>query len=294
MARDNSPLPFIIAFLALVAGAIAMAISPAFVRLAEVGPFASAFWRASFAIPFLFVWGLMEVKRSEQELSNLMRFDKAVLLAGFFFAGDLFFWHLSILNTTIANATLLSCLAPVWVLLLSGAFIGEPVGRNAYFGLALCLLGTAALIGSSLAIDPNRLIGDIYGLITSVFFGLYFLAVRVARRQHGAGALTFMNTVITATLLLGVTLIAGNEFWPATLAGVASLVALGVVSQTLGHGLLAVALGSLSAVFSSLVIFIEALAAAFFAWLIFDEILTPLQLLGGAFILFGIWVARPR
>jgi drug/metabolite transporter (DMT)-like permease len=47
-------------------------------------------------------------------------------------------------------------------------------------------------------------------------------------------------------------------------------------------------------VFSSLVIFLEAIAAALFGWLILAEALTPIQGLGGALILVGIWAARPR
>ena len=63
--------------------------------------------------------------------------------------------------------------------------------------------------------------------------------------------------------------------------------------QAGGQGLLAVALGTLSAVFSSLVIFIEAIAAAFFGWLLFSESMGPLQLAGAGLILGGIWLARP-
>ncbi|MCO5134608.1 MAG: EamA family transporter [Phyllobacteriaceae bacterium] len=54
------------------------------------------------------------------------------------------------------------------------------------------------------------------------------------------------------------------------------------------------ALGSLSAAFSSLVIFVEALAAAFFGWAVFGETLSPLQFAGAALILTGIWIARPK
>ena len=43
-------------FAALVAGALAMGISPIFVRLADVGPFASAFWRGTLALPLLWTW----------------------------------------------------------------------------------------------------------------------------------------------------------------------------------------------------------------------------------------------
>ena len=40
--------------------------------------------------------------------------------------------------------------------------------------------------------------------------------------------------------------------------------------------------------------FLEAVAAALFGWAILGEALTLVQSLGGALILFGIWVARPE
>ena len=69
---------------------------------------------------------------------------------------------------------------------------------------------------------------------------------------------------------------------------------LGTLSHAGGQGLLSLALGSLSAAFSSLVIFIEALAGALFGWLFFGEELTPTQIAGALAILAGIWVARPK
>ena len=73
-----------------------------------------------------------------------------------------------------------------------------------------------------------------------------------------------------------------------------ALLAMAWVSHVGGQGLLALALGHLSAAFSSLVIFLEALAAAFFGWVFFDEALGMPQYIGGAAILLGIWIARPR
>jgi len=285
-----------VAFAALTMGAIAMGISPVFVRYSEVGPFASAFWRVFLALPVLLVWAWWELRSNNKKLK--LSFPPAVLWSGLLFAGDLIFWHLAIVNTTMANATLMACLAPVWVIMFSGAFIGEPVGRNSYVGLILCLFGAAMLIGSSYNIDPSRIKGDLYGLVTSVFFGLYFLAIRVARRTKGSGELTLLSTIITTACLLVVALlataIASQAFFPSSGKGVASLILLGTISHAGGQGLLAVALGSLSAVFSSLVIFIEAISGAFFGWLVFDENLSPTQLAGAVSILLGIWIARPR
>ncbi len=287
-----------LAFTALVAGAMAMGISPVFVRISEVGPFVSAFWRVATALPVLAIWAILEVRyhasSSGKPQKSVFDFSRPVLLAGLFFAGDLVFWHLSILNTTMANATLMSCLAPVWVILLSGAVIGEPVPPRSYAGLALCISGAAMLVGSSYAVDPHRIIGDLYGIITSLFFGLYFLAVRVARRDTGSGALILSSTIVTSVALLIVAIAGGGAFLPKTASGYAALGAVGLISHAGGQGLLALALGVLSAAFSSLVIFLEAVAGAFFGWLFFSEDLQPMQFFGGLLILCGVWVARPQ
>jgi drug/metabolite transporter (DMT)-like permease len=290
----HKELPFVVAFAALFMGALAMGISPVFVRFSEIGPFASAFWRVALALPALYVWALMDAKRANISLRSSLKINRAIVLTGVFFAGDLFFWHLAIMNTNIANATLLACLAPIWVVLLASTFIGEKIARGTIPGLAVCLAGAFLLVGSSFQVNPQQAIGDIYGLITSIFFGLYFLAVRVARRTHTAGALIFLSTIITAAILLAVTLISGQGLIPDTLQGASALAALGLISHTGGQGLLAVALGSLSAMFSSLVIFIEAIAAAIFGWMLLNEPLSLAQIGGGALILSGVWIARPK
>ncbi len=291
--NKEASLSFPIAFAALFMGAIAMGISPVFVRNAEVEAFASAFWRVALALPILLAWAQLEARKRNERFYLFSGFSKIVLLTGVLFAADLFFWHLAIMNTNVANATLLACLAPVWVLLLSGKFTGEEITRQNVVGLLICLAGASLLIGTSYQLKPENVRGDIYGLVTSFFFGLYFLAVRVARRNHEAGALTFSSTIVTTIILFAVTVVSGQEFLPETLGGVGALAALGIISHSGGQGLLAVALGSLSAVFSSLVIFIEALAAAIFGWVLLDEELSAGQIGGGILILSGIWVARP-
>jgi drug/metabolite transporter (DMT)-like permease len=278
------------AFAALVAGALAMGVSPVFVRLAEVGPFASAFWRVALAIPVLWIWAARE--SGTGTIAAAFR-NRAVFVAGVLFAGDLFFWHLALMNTTVANATFLATMAPIWVV-LGSVFIGERVDRRTVAGLVLCVTGGGVLIGSSYTLAPDRLIGDLYGVATSVFFGAYFLAVRVARRTTPSGASTFASTVTTAVVLLVVAAALEPTLLPASGAGLLALVGLALVSHAGGQGLLAFALGHLSAAFSSLVIFLEAVAAALFAWVILGEAVGPEQVVGGVLILAGIFVARPR
>ena len=294
---------FASAFTALCVGAAAMGISPLFVRVAGeagVGPFASAFWRVALALPVLYAWMRIEEAHARPGPAR-RRFGPATILAGMVFAGDLFVWHLSILNTTIANATFLATTAPFFVVIVTWAVLRQRVSRGTLIGLVLCLLGGGALIGQSLQVDPGRLRGDLYGLATAFFFGLYFIVISRARETGGAARVTFEATLVTSVILLAVALWLDGRLLPASYQGsvtaiqlAAALLAMGVVSHAGGQGLLSVALGRLPATFSSLVIFLEALVAAIAGWVVLGERLTLVQILGGALILFGIWIARPK
>lgn len=283
--------PPIAAYAALVVGAVAMGASPIFVRLADVGPYASAFWRTFLALPFLYVWMRFEDRFSARGSGGAW-WPAAV--AGVFFAGDLFFWHLSIMGTTVANATFFATTSPIWVALGAWLAYSERVTLRTLAGLALCIAGGAALIGGSYGFAPERLRGDFYGLVTAIFFGLYILAMRAARKDWGPARLTFWSTVVTAACLAVVAAGFDTVVLPRSLAGIAALLALALVSQVGGQGLLAFALGSLPATFSAMVIFLEALAAAALGWAVLGEALGRLQALGGLLILLGIYVARPR
>ena len=127
-----------------------------------------------------------------------------------------------------------------------------------------------------------------------MFFGFYFLAVRAARRHMSAGEITYASTLVSAAVVLAVVVLSGETLLPSSAGGAANLLALGLLSHAGGQGFLSIALGVLSASFSSLVIFIEAVAAALFAWAFAGEAPTTPQVVGGLAILAGIFVARPR
>ena len=279
--------------LALVVGAVAMGISPIFVRLAEVGPFASAFWRVALALPALWAW-MQIAERGAGARQPRARFATSTVLAGLLFGGDLFFWHLALAHTTVANATFFATTAPLWVVVFGWLIFRERVTRFVLMGLGLCLLGGAAIVAQSMAVDMSRVPGDAAGIATSIAFGLYFLAVGKARTVAGAARVTFEMSVIATVVLLAIALVLDRDIVPHSLHAWTMLLALALISHAGGQGLLSVALGRLPTVFSSLVIFLEAIAAALFAWAILGEAVTAVQALGGALILVGIWTARPR
>ncbi len=285
---------FALPFAALVLGALAMGASPVFVRLADVGPFASAFWRMALAVPVLWIWLATEQARIRVPALEPRKDARIILLIGFLFAGDLFFWHLAILNTSIANATLLATTAPLVVAFGAWMFLKERITRGIVAGVLFAILGAGLLVGASATFAPENITGDVSGLITACFFGSYFLAVAYARRRMSSAQVMFYPAIVSAGFLLIATLMLEDRVLPQSLEGIVILCALALISQIGGQGFAAYALGHLQAVFSSLVLFFEAIAATLLAWVIFAEPVSVWQLGGGLLILAGIYAARPK
>jgi drug/metabolite transporter (DMT)-like permease len=278
-----------VAFLCLLAGGCAIAFAPIFVRLADTGPVASAFWRCSLAVPVLWLW--VYAKREGEAKSQVSWLP--LFLAGIFFASDLGVWHFSILYTSVANATVLANLAPIFVTLAGWMFWKRRVTRTFLVGMFVAIAGMFVLVGPNFAAGGRPLLGDALGALTAVFYAGYFLAIKIARDARASTArLMAWSTTITAIALLPIALLMPQPFWPSSAAGWWVLVGLALVSQVLGQGLIAYAFAHLPASLSSVSLLIQPVMAALFAWALFGEAIGVFQLVGGAIVLAGIWLAR--
>jgi drug/metabolite transporter (DMT)-like permease len=275
---------------ALLVGAVAIGFSPIFVRLSELGPIATGFYRLFLALPLLWLWTRWEARREKPAATGVEWLAFAV--PGILFAGDILFWHWSITYTTVANATLFANLAPVIVTVGAWLCLHERITLRFLAGMALAMGGAALLLNASAALGARYLLGDAFGLITACFFGSYVLAVARLRDRSAASTIMFYSSVVTCVLLLAATLVSGETLWPRSPNGWIALWALAWISQAAGQGLIAYALGHLPASFSALAILIEPLTAAILGWVWLGEALGPLQAIGAAIVLAGIIVAR--
>jgi len=275
---------------ALLAGGIAIGFSPIFVRLSELGPIATGFYRLLLALPLLWLWMHWETRRMARGTTRIEWL--AIAVPGILFAGDILFWHWSITYTTVANATLFANLAPVIVTVGAWLYLRERVSYQFLAGMALAMSGAALLVNASAALGTRYVLGDMLGLITACFFGSYVVAVARLRRRYPASTLMFYSSAVTCVLLLAATLVSGETLLPDSPQGWTALFALAWISQAMGQGCIAYALGHLPASFSSLAILIEPLTAAVLGWVWLGEALGGLQAIGGVIVLAGIAVAR--
>lgn len=76
------------AVLAAAGGATLLGLSPIFVRLSELGPQATNFWRFALALPILAVWATL----SGRDRAGTTREISWLLLAGLFFGAEVGLW----------------------------------------------------------------------------------------------------------------------------------------------------------------------------------------------------------
>ena len=258
-------------------------------RWSDTGPVASAFWRLALAAPLLWLWVGAQKPASVRGADSTLR---VALLAGLFFAADLGVWHWSIVYTTVANATLLTNLAPIFVTLGGWLLFRQRVSMLFVLAMITALGGAALLAGANFSLGGTRLLGDALAVLTALFYASYLLAIKRARAASSTAALMALSTSVSAVVLLPVALLSPQPMLPADTHGWMVLIALALVTQVLGQGLIAYALAHLSATLSSVSLLIQPLVATALAWWLFAEALGGWQLFGAALVLAGIFIAR--
>lgn len=279
------------AFAALLLGGMAIGFAGIFMRLADVNPLASAFWRMALAAPFLWAWAFA-VRKQDQVAGSRSGFSKALALTGIYFACDMGLWHLALHYTTVANATLLSNFAPICIALWMWVAYRVRFSRIFIGGMAAALAGTVMLVGPNASVGGDKLLGDALGLSSAAFYAAYQLTIKDARSQYSTARLMAWSTTVTGIALLPFALLAPGDFWPAHAAGWLPLLALALVAQIGGQTVIAYAFAHLPASLSSVSLLIQPLTAALAAWIIFQEAIGPLQMAGGALLLWGIYLAK--
>jgi len=283
-----------LALLALIAGAICIGLAPILVRLSETGPVATAFYRVFLGLPLMLVW-MSTINRSvpDRPLTPVSGKDRMLLLLpGLFFAGDLGFWHWSIELTTVANATLFANFAPIYVTLVAAFVFKERFNRSFIIALILALAGAVILMGSSASFSAQHIKGDIFGMITAVFYAAYLLTIGRLRARFSTVTIMYWSSLSASLVLLPISWFTGVLSLPETVWGWGILVTLAWVSHLGGQGLITWALAHLSTAFSSLSLLLQPVVSALLAWYLFGETLGPVQICGGLIVLTGIYLAR--
>jgi drug/metabolite transporter (DMT)-like permease len=275
-----------ISLLLIPLGGACTGVSGILVRLSDIGPIATGAWRMGIAALVLLPFAAAS---SKAKMS--WRPSPILLVAGFFFAIDMCFYHWSLTLTSIAHSTLIVNLAPLVALSAGFLFFGERLGSLKLFGLAASLSG-AFLMTAMRADSAGTLEGNGLAAIGMIGYSLYLIVVKQARgSDHDTMSIMVWSSATAAAIMFVIAVIAGESIVPRTVENWGIVIGLGVVAHVLGQGLVAHGMRTAPVGLASILLLIQPVVAAIGAWMIFDETFTPVEMAGAMMVLLGLAVA---
>ena len=275
-------------------GALTIAFSAIFVRLADVSPATAAIFRCVYALPPLALLAWMEQRRYGPRAAGQSRL---AWIAGAFFAADLVLWHHAIGHVGAGLATVLGNTQVVIVPIAAWMLLGERPGGRVAAAVPLVLIGVVLISGAigGEAYGDDPLLGVIFGIGTGVAYAGFLLVQRRANADHRRPAGPLFDATLSAavfSLLIGLPLgeVDLVPSWPAH--GWLALLAVSV--QVVGWMLISVGLPRLPAAITSVVLTVQPVGSVLLGIWLLAEAPSAFQLVGVVFIVAGLLITTLR
>ena len=236
------------------------------------------------------VWGRGAVRR---ELLGV-KWPLAALsaLSGLFLAIHFVLWFESLNRTSVASSTTIVCTEVIWVCLGWWLFMGGRVPGKALAAIGVTVVGSVVIAFADSG-SRGHLSGDILALLAAVAVAGYTLIGRAVRSDTSTTVYTYLVYTVCALVLVLTCAFQGQALLGHGSSPIWVGLALAVFSTILGHSIFSWCLKYFSPAFVSASKLCEPVGAAALAALIFGQIPSAMQLLGGALILGGlVWYSR--
>ena len=271
----------------------------------EISPYATAFNRFWMTTVILTVWngasGLWQRWTGNEEALTAsdtigdLPLDAVPIgqlcLVGLFLAGDLMLWAWSLTQTSVANATLLANLTPVFSCLGGWLLLGKRFDRRFVTGIVVAIAAIGLIGLDDCQIDLGKFVGDGAALIAALSFSLYLAILERVQAKFRTTTILLWSSAVASLVSLPVVLLTGGSLFPTSWSGWLAVVALAAICQILGQGMLVHSLNELSSEFVALFLLLEPILAGIAAWILFSEQLSGLNLVAFAIALVGIYLS---
>lgn len=239
--------------------------------------------RLALSVPVMAFWAW----RTGGRLNLKVMRDTA--LPGVFFFSSMALAFEAIRHTSIANQTLIGALSPAVLLFIAPRLLGERVTVAQVMLAILGFVGIGIVVFGGGEAQSGSLFGDALSVISMLLWTTYVVMVkRVRVRNENAWAYLAGNFAWSA--IYGIPWAVLGSFSLADLGGVdwTLLLTMVVVQGTLAHGLHAWSLRHLDATVSSLINLGAPVFSVIGAWIIFDQSINVVQMLGAGIVILSL------
>jgi drug/metabolite transporter (DMT)-like permease len=272
---------------AAVIGALAIAFSGIFYVASDVSPSTGVFFRCLYGLPILVLVAAGE-RRSLGPMTR--RAVVLCLVAGVCFAVDLISFHYAVDVIGAGLGTVMGNVQVVIVAIVAWLAFGERPRREVIVAIPVMLFGVVLISGviGSGAYGANPVLGVQIGLLTAASYAAYLLIIRRATPDRRPAAPVAIATAVTAVCALGFGLAIGDIDLRPSMPAHAYLLALGILSQSVGYLAIQVSLPRLPAVITSVLLLVQPVTTVFLGAILLQELPSPFQLAGVGLVILGI------
>ncbi len=276
------------AFLVLI-GAFLISFSPIFVSLSDLQPTVSAFYRVFIGSIFLGVIVALNYQRYEDKFL----INRYLVLACFFFALDLWFWHRSILYIGPGMSTLIVNFQ-IFIIPLLSYFIFNLV-PNRYQILAI-FLGAFGLYltlgyGGSFSSENIRL-GLIFGILTAFAYSAYILSLKKNDLEDSARISPVISllciSAISALILFVAVKFEGESLAINSAHNLFSMLAYGIMSHVFGWYMIILGLKTITATTAGIILISQPIFSLVWEYLIFSRVINSIEIIGISIVVLAM------
>ncbi len=256
----------------------------------------SPFWVVTlrFAGAAVLLYPLARFRHGALRISrqDLLRVSASGLVMNAVFFGSVYAAFELGLQATIA--ALLHALSPVLTAVLAGVLLKERLTRRQVLGFGLGVLGVLAVLGPGIS-SAGGVLGLLLGLVSLAALSLGTLGQRwIGVRIDAVWSATLQCAVCVPPLLLLAVILEGAPSVSQPLAAGLSVLWMAGVNSLGGLLLLGLLVRRGGAGASASLFFLMPPVTAVSAWLVLDETLSPLALVGLALSTIGVAIATRR
>ena len=276
-------------FSVLSIGIVAASFAAIFVRLSNAPSLVISFWRMSLASLILLPFVCLR-EDSRRAIADLGPRDiSSVLFSGLFLGLHFATWISSLSFTSVASSIILVTTQPIFILLIELAVFGKKPSRYLLTGVLIAVLGSLLIGYGDITGSQFNLIGDLLALAGAFSVAVYFIIGRRVRKVLANLPYIFLVYSTSALFLLLLCLIKGLPLVKYSANNFLLFAALPVGPTLIGHTSFNWALKRISASLVGVTLLGEPIFATLLAFLILGEVPNVYSLIGGVFVLAGIY-----
>ena len=232
-------------------------------------------------------------KAAEDSLSTYTKRERwLLLLVAVSSTASVVLWAWSLTQTSVANSTVLRNLTPLFTSLCGWLVLKQKFDRQFCWGMLIAIIGAIVIGLDDWQLSGEGFWGDAIALLSALLYAIYLVASEQLRLHRSTTNILFWRCAFGALLVFPVALLTEEYIFPISWSGWLLVIALAVVCQVCGQGLLIYSLNQFSASFVSLFLLLIPINTAILAWLIFAESLSCLNGIAFVLVLLGIYLAQ--